>query len=44
MHAVWQTWTRIKKQARDEGRREPWRRVYIPRERDLKQNEMGEAA
>lgn len=42
--ALWQTWSRIKKQARMEGRREPWRRVYVPRERDLKQNEMGEAA
>jgi len=44
LDAVWQTWTRIKKKARMEGRREPWRRVYVPRERDLKQNEMGEAA
>ena len=44
LDAVWQAWTRIKKQARLEGRREPWRRVYVPRERDLKQNEMGEAA
>jgi hypothetical protein len=42
--AVWQTWSRIKKQARLEGLREPWRRVYVPRERDLKQNEMEEAA
>lgn len=42
--AVWQTWSRIKKQARMEGRREPWRRVYVPRERDLKQTQMEEAA
>jgi hypothetical protein len=42
--AVWQTWSRIKKKARMEGRREPWRRVYVPRERDLTQNEMEEAA
>lgn len=44
LDALWQTWSRIKKQARQEGRREPWRRVYVPRERDLKQNEMEEAA
>lgn len=44
LDAVWQTWSRIKKKAREEGRREPWRRVYVPRERDLKQNDMGEAA
>lgn len=42
--AVWQTWSRIKKKARQEGRTEPWRRVYVPRERDLQQNEMEEAA
>lgn len=36
-------WERIKERARGEGRR-VWRRVYVPRERDLKQNEMGEAA
>lgn len=42
--AVWQTWGRLKKQARLEGRTEPWRRVYVPRERDLKQDEMGAAA
>lgn len=46
MHAVWAVWSRIKKQARDEGRAEPWRRVYIApaRERNIKQNEMEEAA
>lgn len=44
LDAVWQTWSRLKKKARDEGRREPWRRVYVPRERDLTQNEMEEAA
>jgi hypothetical protein len=42
--AVWQVWTRIKKKARDEGRTEPWRRVYVPRERNLNQNQMEEAA
>ncbi|MFJ7297609.1 hypothetical protein [Streptomyces collinus] len=42
--AMWQTWTRIKKKARTEGRTEPWRRVYVPRDQDLKQNKMGEAA
>jgi len=36
-------WERIKERARGEGRR-VWRRVYVPRERDLNQNEMGEAA
>ena len=44
LHWVWQTWSRLKKQARLEGRTEPWRRVYVPRERDLTQNEMEEAA
>ncbi len=41
--AASQQWERIKKRARDEGRR-VWRRVYVPRERDLNQNEMKEAA
>lgn len=41
--AVWQTWTRIKRKAREEGRPVPWRRVYMPRG-ELKQNEMEEAA
>jgi hypothetical protein len=36
-------WERIKEKARAEGRR-VWRRVYVPRERDLNQSEMGEAA
>lgn len=36
-------WERIKADARAEGRR-VWRRVYMPRERVMKQNEMGEAA
>lgn len=44
LDALWQTWSRIKKKAREEGRRAPWRRVYVPRERDLTQNEMEEAA
>ena len=41
--AAAQQWERIKKQARGEGRR-VWRRVYVPRERDLNKNEMREAA
>ncbi|MFF7335383.1 hypothetical protein [Streptomyces sp. NPDC008150] len=36
-------WHRIKAQAKADGRR-LWRRVYVPRERTLQQNEMGEAA
>ncbi|QBJ94479.1 hypothetical protein D0Z67_29365 (plasmid) [Streptomyces seoulensis] len=36
-------WERAKKAAALEGRR-MWRRVYQPRERTLKQNEMEEAA
>ncbi|MCX4911878.1 hypothetical protein [Streptomyces sp. NBC_00878] len=36
-------WERIKEKAALEGQR-VWRRVYVPRERDLRQNEMGEAA
>ncbi|MFK0288295.1 hypothetical protein ACIQVL_48665 [Streptomyces sp. NPDC090499] len=36
-------WERMKEQAQLEGRR-LWRRVYVPRERTLKQNEMEEAA
>lgn len=36
-------WERIKEKARGEGRR-VWRRVYVPRERDLTKNEMEEAA
>jgi hypothetical protein len=41
--AAEQTWHRLKRQARSEGQR-MWRRVYVPRERTLKQNEMEEAA
>jgi DNA-binding CsgD family transcriptional regulator len=41
--AAEQQWNRMKRKARDEGRR-MWRRVYVPRERDLNQNEMREAA
>ena len=44
LDALWQMWSRIKKKSRMEGRTEPWRRVYVPRERDLMQNEMEEAA
>lgn len=44
LDTLWQTWSRLKKQARQEGRTEPWRRVYVPRERDLKQNQLEEAA
>ncbi|MGW2520516.1 helix-turn-helix domain-containing protein [Streptomyces sp. NPDC001617] len=36
-------WERMKERAAAEGRR-LWRRVYVPRERDLTQNEMEEAA
>jgi DNA-directed RNA polymerase specialized sigma24 family protein len=36
-------WHRIKQRAECEGRR-VWRRVYVPRERTMKQDEMGEAA
>lgn len=42
--AMWAAWSRIKKKARQEGRTEPWRRVYVPRERDLNQNQMEEVA
>jgi hypothetical protein len=41
--AAEQAWHRMKRQARLEGRR-MWRRVYVPRERTLNQNEMEEAA
>jgi hypothetical protein len=41
--AAAQQWHRTKKQAALEGRR-MWRRVYVPRERTLNQNEMEEAA
>jgi transcriptional regulator with XRE-family HTH domain len=42
--AVWQAWSRIKKKARMEGRTEPWRRVYVPRDKDLTKTQMEEAA
>jgi hypothetical protein len=42
--AAEQVWYRLKRKARAEGRREPWRRVYVQPERFMKQNEMGEAA
>ncbi|MEW2266916.1 hypothetical protein [Streptomyces sp. NPDC047868] len=41
--AAQRQWERIKEKAAAEGRR-VWRRVYIPRERDLSQNQMEEAA
>jgi len=41
--AAEQTWNRAKRKAREEGRR-LWRRVYVPQERQIKQDEMGEAA
>lgn len=41
--AAEQTWNRFKKKSLADGRR-VWRRVYVPRERNLKQNEMEEAA
>jgi hypothetical protein len=39
-----QAWNRIKKQARQEGRRVPWRRTYALRDRDLTRTDMEEAA
>jgi hypothetical protein len=36
-------WERIKEKAKADGRR-VWRRVYVPRERNLNQNEMEEVA
>jgi hypothetical protein len=41
--AASRAWERIKEKAQADGRR-VWRRVYVPRERTMKQNEMGEAA
>ncbi|MEU8469527.1 hypothetical protein AB0F30_16660 [Streptomyces sp. NPDC029006] len=38
-----QAWFRMRRKARSEGRR-LWRRVYVPRERTLKCNEMEKAA
>lgn len=42
--AAEQIWNRLKKQARLEGRTEPWRRTYALRDRDLAKTQMGEAA
>jgi len=42
--AVEQVWSRVKRKARAEGGPVPWRRVYVPRERTLKRNELEEAA
>ena len=41
--ATERAWERMKERSAAEGRR-LWRRVYVPRERDLKQTEMEEAA
>lgn len=41
--AASRAWERVKEKARLDGRR-VWRRVYVPRERNLEQNEMEEAA
>lgn len=41
--AAERAWGRMKERAAAEGRR-LWRRAYVPRERDLTQNEMEEAA
>lgn len=41
--AAERAWERMKERSAAEGRR-LWRRVYVPRERDLKKNEMEEAA
>lgn len=42
--AAEQIWYRLKKQARLEGRREPWRRVWALRDKNLTKNDMEEAA
>jgi DNA-binding CsgD family transcriptional regulator len=43
--AVSRTWERIKRKARDEGRKAPWRRVYVPlRDMDLTQDELRSVA
>lgn len=43
--AVSRSWERIKRKARDEGRKAPWRRVYVPlRDMDLTQDELRSAA
>jgi hypothetical protein len=41
--AAEQQWSRVKRKARSEGRR-VWRRVYVPRDRQITQDEMEEAA
>lgn len=43
-NTVEQTWSRIKRKARESGGPVPWRRVYVPRERTLKKDDMEEAA
>ncbi|WP_406516355.1 hypothetical protein OH809_45370 (plasmid) [Streptomyces sp. NBC_00873] len=43
--SVSRTWERIKRKARDEGRKAPWRRVYVPlRDMDLTRDELRSAA
>lgn len=43
--AVSRAWERIKRKARDEGRKAPWRRVYVPlRDMNLTQDELRSAA
>jgi transcriptional regulator with XRE-family HTH domain len=43
--AVSRSWERIKRKARDEGRKAPWRRVYVPlRDMDLTQDELRSVA
>ncbi|MFF2411804.1 hypothetical protein [Streptomyces sp. NPDC058092] len=42
---VSRAWERIKRKARDEGRKAPWRRVYVPlRDTDLTRDDMRSAA
>ncbi|MCX4792556.1 hypothetical protein OG369_43045 [Streptomyces sp. NBC_01221] len=43
--SVSRSWERIKRKARDEGRKAPWRRVYVPlRDMDLTRDELRSAA
>ncbi|WP_331731862.1 hypothetical protein OG298_45275 (plasmid) [Streptomyces sp. NBC_01005] len=43
--SVSRAWERIKRKARDEGRKAPWRRVYVPlRDVDLSRDDMRSAA
>lgn len=43
--SVSRAWERIKREARDEGRKAPWRRVYVPlRDMDLNRDDMRSAA